>query len=253
VSSITRFLFYCMTRRHFLSQVFAASVLGLAGSAMAPIEVLAATPKQSKGLWLHHVHTGEELQLSYWEDGKINGQAYGQLCHFMRDFYVNESIHMDIALLNLLNTLQMLLAKERTYQPIMVLSAYRTRATNDRLKGTACNSMHLYGKAIDIYIPGVRTENLAGFGHQLRCGGVGTYLHRGFVHFDTGRVRYWGTAPSTTDHEGDTVVSAQPGRIDPIARFNPQDAKWKHVSRDQLDTMILKWRQRRQRLAHRIQ
>jgi uncharacterized protein YcbK (DUF882 family) len=238
-----------MTRRDFLNQVFAASMLGLAGSSLAPIEALAAVPRQSKGLWLHHVHTGEELQVNYWEDGKINSPAYGQLCHFMRDFYVNESIPMDIALLNLLNTLQTLLAKERSYQPIMVLSAYRTKATNDRLKGTACNSMHLYGKAIDIYIPGVRTENLASFGHQLRCGGVGTYPHRGFVHFDTGRVRYWGAAPSSEDRTGDIVVSR---KIDPIARFNPQDAKWKHVSRDELDTMILKWRQRRQRLARRI-
>ncbi len=241
-----------MTRRNFLSQVFAASLLGLAGSVMAPIEALAALPKRSKGLWLHHVNTGEELRLDYWEDGKINGQAYGQLCHFMRDFYVNESMQMDIALLNLLNTLQTLLAKERGYQPIMVLSAYRTKATNERLKGTACNSMHLYGKAIDIYIPGVRTENLASFGHQLRCGGVGTYLQSGFVHFDTGRVRYWGTAPSSEDRTGDIVVSAQPRRIDPIASFNPRDAKWKHVSRDELDIMILKWRQRRQRFAHRI-
>lgn len=220
---------------------------------MAPIEALAAVPKRSKGLWLHHVHTGEELQVNYWEDGKINVQAYRQLCHLMRDFYVNESIHMDIGLLDLLNTLQTLLAKERSYQPIMVLSAYRTKVTNDRLKGTACNSMHLYGKAIDIYIPGVRTENLASFGHQLRCGGVGTYRHRGFVHFDTGRVRYWGTAPSSEDRSGDIVVSAQPRKIDPIASFNPLDAKWKHVSRDELDTMILKWRQRRQRLARRIQ
>ena len=241
-----------MTRRQFLKQVFAASVLGFAGSSLAPVTAFAEVPKRCKELWLRHVHTGEELQLNYLEDGKINVQTYGRLCHFMRDFYANESIHMDIALLDLLNTLQTLLAKERGHQPIMVLSAYRTKATNDRLKGTACNSMHIYGKAIDIYIPGVRTESLASFGHQLRCGGVGTYLHRGFVHFDTGRIRYWGADPSSEDRKGDIVVSAQPRRIDPIANFNPQDAKWKHVSRDELDTMILKWRQRRQRLARRI-
>ena len=241
-----------MTRRQFLTQIFAASMLGFAGSSLAHVTAFAEVPKRSKELWLRHVHTGEELQLNYLEDGKINVQTYGRLCNFMRDFYMNETTHMDIALLNLLNTLQTLLAKERGHQPIMVLSAYRTKATNERLKGTACNSMHLYGKAIDIYIPGVRTESLASFGHQLRCGGVGTYLHRGFVHFDTGRVRYWGADPSSEDRKGDIVVSAQPRRIDPIASFNPQDAKWKHASRDELDTMILKWRQRRQRLARRI-
>jgi len=220
---------------------------------MAPIEALAAVPERRKGLWLHHVHTGEQLRVIYWEDGKINHQAYSQLCNLMRDFYVNESMQMDIALLDLLSTVQTLLARERGYQPIHVLSAYRTKATNDRLKGTACKSMHLYGKAIDIYIPGVRTENLASFGHQLRCGGVGTYLHQGFVHFDTGRVRYWGTAPSSDDRTGDIVVAAGSRRVDPIAAFNPRDAKWKYVSRDELDTMILKWRHRRLRLARRTE
>lgn len=228
-------------------------MLGFAGGSLAPVEALAAVPKRSKGLWLHHVHTGEELQINYWEDEKINDQAYGQLCHLLRDFRVNESIHMDIALLNLLNTLQMLLAKERGYQPIMVLSAYRTRATNDRLEGTAYNSMHLYGKAIDIYIPGVRTEYLASFGRRLRCGGIGTYPHRGFVHLDTGRVRYWGTTPASADREGDIFFPALPKAVDPVANFNPRDAKWKHVSRDELDTMILKWRQRRHRLVRRIE
>ena len=228
-------------------------MLGIAGTGMAPIAALAAIPKRSKGLWLHHVHTGEELQINYWEDEKIDDQAYGQLCHLMRDFRVNETIHMDIALLNLLNTIQTLLAKERTYQPIMVLSAYRTRTTNDRLEGTAHNSMHLYGKAIDIYIPGVRTEYLASFGQRLSCGGIGTYLQKGFVHLDTGRVRYWGTVPSSADHKPGISLATPPKAVDPVANFNPRDAKWQHVSRDELDMMIMKSRQRRGRLARRLE
>lgn len=229
-----------MTRRNFLTYTFAASLLSLAGNS-----ALAAVPRRDRELWLQHVHTGEKLRITYLEDNQLDERAYGHLCHFLRDFYVDETTHMDVALLDLLYTLQTLLAQEGTRNPIMVLSAYRTKATNDRLKGTACKSMHLYGKAIDIYVPGIRTADLAGIGHQLHRGGVGTYLHNGFVHFDTGRVRYWGEDPETTGVHASVPLSAHSEKFDPAASFNPRDAKWQHVSRDELDIMILKWRQKR--------
>jgi uncharacterized protein YcbK (DUF882 family) len=232
-----------MTRRNFLTYAFAASLLGLAGKS-----ALAAVPGRNRELWLQHVHTGEKLRIKYREDDQISDLAYGHLCHFLRDFYVNETTHMDVALLDLLYTIQTLLAGEGTRGPIMVLSAYRTKATNDRLKGTACKSMHLYGKAIDIHVPGIRTADLADIGHQLQRGGVGTYLNNGFVHFDTGRVRYWGENPATVDVRARVPLSARSGGTDPAAYFNPRDAKWKQVSRDQLDIMILKWRQKRHRV-----
>lgn len=151
----------------------------------------------------------------------------------------------------LLYTIQTLLSKERIYKPFMVLSAYRTKTTNDRLKGTALNSMHLYGKAIDIFIPGVRTEYLASLGHRLRCGGVGTYLHRGFIHLDTGRVRYWGVSSSSILQGHTSPLDLK--EVDPIADFNPRDEKWKNASRDKLDVMIQKWRQRhRKRGLYRV-
>lgn len=164
-----------MTRRNFLTQLLAVPTLSLLGSGITPVTTMAgSSPKRSRALWLRQVHTEEELQVSYWKDGTLNNQAYAQLCHLLRDFRVNQSTNIDVALLDLLYTIQTLLSKERIYKPFMVLSAYRTKTTNDRLKGTARNSMHLSGKAIDIFIPGVRTEYLASLGHRLRCGGVGT-------------------------------------------------------------------------------
>jgi uncharacterized protein YcbK (DUF882 family) len=193
----------------------------------------------------------QELQVSYWKDGTLNNHAYAQLCHLLRDFRVNQSMNIDVALLDLLYTIQTLLSKERIYKPFMVLSAYRTKTTNDRLKGAARNSMHLYGKAIDIFIPGVRTEYLASLGHRLRCGGVGTYLHRGFIHLDTGRIRYWGVSSSSI-LQGHTSPLDLKG-VDPVADFNPRDEKWKNASRDKLDAMIQKWRQRhRKRWLYRV-
>ncbi len=241
-----------MTRRNFLTQLLAVPTLSLLGSGITPVTAMAgSSPKRSRALWLRQVHTEEELQVSYWKDGTLNNQAYAQLCHLLRDFRVNQSTNIDVALLDLLYTIQTLLSKERIYKPFMVLSAYRTKTTNERLKGAARNSMHLYGKAIDIFIPGVRTEYLASLGHRLRCGGVGTYLHRGFIHLDTGRVRYWGVSSSPILQGHTSPLDRR--ELDPVADFNPRDEKWKNASRDKLDVMIQKWRQRhRKRWLYRV-
>lgn len=51
--------------------------------------------------------------------------------------------------------------------------------------------MHLYGKAIDIRLPGSDLSKLHSAARSLRGGGVGLYRASNFIHVDTGRVRYW--------------------------------------------------------------
>lgn len=51
--------------------------------------------------------------------------------------------------------------------------------------------MHIEGKAVDIYIPGVPLHVLRDTAINLRAGGVGYYPASNFVHIDTGRVRFW--------------------------------------------------------------
>jgi uncharacterized protein YcbK (DUF882 family) len=124
-----------MTRRNFLTQLLAVPTLSLLGSGITPVTAMAgSSPKRSRALWLRQVHTEEELQVSYWKDGTLNNQAYAQLCHLLRDFRVNQSTNIDVALLDLLYTIQTLLSKERIYKPFMVLSAYRTKTTNASLQ-----------------------------------------------------------------------------------------------------------------------
>ena len=47
------------------------------------------------------------------------------------------------------------------------------------------------GKAIDINLPGVELSRLRRAALSLKAGGVGYYPGDGFVHVDTGRVRFW--------------------------------------------------------------
>jgi uncharacterized protein YcbK (DUF882 family) len=55
----------------------------------------------------------------------------------------------------------------------------------------ARDSQHTHGNAVDFRIPGVDVKSLEAWARRLRLGGVGLYLGSGFVHVDTGRVRYW--------------------------------------------------------------
>ncbi len=75
------------------------------------------------------------------------------------------------------------------------MSAYRSPATNARLrqrrKGVSKNSQHIYGKAVDIYLPGQRLSTVRRAALALRQGGVGYYPRGNFLHVDTGPVRSW--------------------------------------------------------------
>src|SRR5690606_26155665 len=82
-------------------------------------------------------------------------------------------------------------------QPIHVVSAYRSPATNAMLaktsSGVADDSQHMRGTAMDFYIPGVSLTKLRAAAMKKQVGGVGYYPTSGspFVHLDTGSVRAW--------------------------------------------------------------
>ena len=85
---------------------------------------------------------------------------------------------------------QWLMAYERPHE-IQVLSGYRTPEHNANLEGAAKNSMHLQGRAVDVHIPGMKTDVLSNMAKMIGVGGVGLYQDRGFIHVDTGPVRSW--------------------------------------------------------------
>jgi uncharacterized protein YcbK (DUF882 family) len=55
----------------------------------------------------------------------------------------------------------------------------------------ARDSQHMNGNAMDIRFPGVPVFRIRQAARSLQMGGVGFYPRSGFVHLDTGPIRYW--------------------------------------------------------------
>ncbi len=141
-------------------------------------------------LRFYNVHTRESLSLSAAAATLPAGR--GRLDRFLRDWRVGAVISMDAGLISLLVRLQ---AALRPDQPWHVLSGYRTPETNAMLArrgfDVARNSLHLRGRALDLRLPGVPLARLRTHAMDLQAGGVGYYPDQGFLHLDTGAVRYW--------------------------------------------------------------
>jgi len=110
---------------------------------------------------------------------------------FLRDHYTNKSTHMDPHLIRFV-----LDAAAHFHSPrVDIVSGFRHPKFNLilRKKGhqVARDSQHSHGNAVDFFIPHVTTADLHAWARAQKAGGVGLYLESGFVHMDTGPVRYW--------------------------------------------------------------
>lgn len=173
-----------MTRRDFLEALVAAATLAAAPGALA-----ADFWELPRELWIKVPRSGEEQRVTYFAQGALVPEGYVAACRLLRDVRSGTAVQMDVGLLNLLRAVQGWLAGHDVHRPLVVLSGYRTQATNDVVSGARA-SMHLYGRAADIDMPGVPAEYLARLAAYFQGGGLGLYVGR-FVHVDTGRVRYW--------------------------------------------------------------
>lgn len=142
----------------------------------------------------HHLHTGEDITITYKRDGRYDDAALKKLDWFMRDWRKEEQTHMDPHLIDLLWETN---REVGGTQSIQVVCGYRSPGTNAMLRarstGVAQFSQHTHGQAMDFYIPGVPLEKVRIVGLRLQRGGVGFYPTSGspFVHLDTGTVRHW--------------------------------------------------------------
>ncbi|MGH6664693.1 MAG: DUF882 domain-containing protein [Pseudolabrys sp.] len=148
----------------------------------------------TRTLSFHHVHTGEDITVTFKRNGRYDEAALKKLDWFMRDWRKEQETHMDPHLFDLLwETYRDLGAT----QPIQVICGYRSPGTNamlrERSSGVAQMSQHINGNAIDFYIPGVQLAAVRAEGLRLQRGGVGFYPTSGspFVHMDTGSIRHW--------------------------------------------------------------
>ena len=143
---------------------------------------------------MHHIHTDEDITITYKRDGIYDQAALEKLNWFLRDWRKSEKTTMDPHLIDLAWEVQ---REAGSKEPIWVVCGYRSPETNAMLRhrstGVARFSQHMLGKAMDFYIPGVNLEHLREIGLRLARGGVGFYPTSGspFVHTDTGNIRMW--------------------------------------------------------------
>ena len=146
----------------------------------------------------HHVHTDEELTITYKVNGRYDEEALKKINYLLRDWRESEPTKMDPHLIDLLWEVHREVGAK---EAIWIICGYRSPGTNSMLRrrssGVAEFSQHTLGKAIDLYIPGVPLERLREVGLRAQRGGVGFYPTSGspFVHMDTGSVRHWPRMP----------------------------------------------------------
>jgi len=163
---------------------------GFAPAPSGPPPVLDTTSPRT--LNLVNFNTQEVLTVTYWSNGAYHRQALDQLNHFLRDTRDNAQTEMDPLLFDVLWHTMVIMGYGGSVE---VLSAYRSPSTNAWLasvsRGVARDSQHMNGNAMDIRFPGVPVFQMRQAAYSLNMGGVGFYPRSGFVHLDTGPVRYW--------------------------------------------------------------
>lgn len=146
-------------------------------------------------LRMHHLHTGEDIDVVYRVGDTYVPEALDLLNHFLRDHRTEDVSSYDPKEFDVLHALMTSLG--RPDGVIDIVCGYRTPWSNGLLRtrgastGVAEHSQHMLAKAIDIRVPGVRTSTLRNAALALHAGGVGFYPVSQFVHVDVGPVRKW--------------------------------------------------------------
>ena len=172
----------------------ATLLIGSTGRSRAT-ELEAGNTGERFTLHLHHLHTGETLDVVYRVGDVYVPGALEKLNYFLRDHRTNDVSHYDVKEFDLLHSVMEKLGKPNGV--IDIVCGYRTPWSNNFLRtrsavtGVAKNSQHTQAKAIDIRVPGVATTKLRDIALSLHGGGVGYYPISQFVHVDVGPVRTW--------------------------------------------------------------
>jgi len=150
----------------------------------------------TRTITLHHTHRGDNITVTFKRNGRYDEDGLKKLNHFLRDWRTDDATTMDPQLFDAVWEVSREFGSDKQ---IHIISSYRSPRTNDMLRkrsaasGVARNSLHMQGKAMDFFIPGVPLEKIREAGLRLQRGGVGFYPTSGspFVHMDVGNVRHW--------------------------------------------------------------
>ena len=158
-----------------------------------PMEKMPPPPDDGspRTLTFFNMNTQESITSTYKRGGHYVPAELQKLSTFLIDHKSGDVIAIDPELFDILYHLQRRLGASG----FEVLSAYRSPQTNAVLarmsRGVARNSLHTQGQAIDVKVPGFSAYQVRQAARDLQLGGVGYYPRTGFVHVDTGPVRYW--------------------------------------------------------------
>ena len=152
-------------------------------------------PLEEYRLHMHHLHTGEDIDIVYRVGDHYIPSALTRLNYFLRDHRTEDVKGYDPREFDVLHSLMAELGRPNGV--IDIVCGYRTPWSNHFLRtrsadtGVAEHSQHMLAKAIDIRVPGVSTLRLRNAALELHAGGVGFYPVSQFVHVDVGPVRQW--------------------------------------------------------------
>lgn len=169
----------------------AASPIAYRELHMAPMQLL-PSPREPRAIALKNVHTDEAIEAIYWDGGTYVPEALEAVNKVLRDFRTGEVFPIAPNLLDVLTDLRDAAGSKAPFQ---VISGYRSPQTNALLREqsaeVAQRSLHMDGKAIDLYLDDVALDHLQAAALDLSRGGVGYYPVTKFVHIDVGPVRHW--------------------------------------------------------------
>jgi len=168
--------------------------LGL-GVALGSVGVPAlgrATSPSDRRVTLYAIHTGEAVSVEYVVGGRYCPDALEAVSRVLRDHRTGKIHPVDPGVLDVLHEVAALVDSRAAFH---VVCGFRSATTNEwkwrHGGGVARNSLHRYGRAVDVFLPGCELDGLRRAALRLGAGGVGYYPRSGFVHLDTGPVRSW--------------------------------------------------------------
>lgn len=130
-------------------------------------------------------------------NGRYNRKALDGIAQIFRCRLTDEIHEIDRELIELLDSIE----DHFNASEIRLISTYRSPERNALMRSqgrrVARDSLHMYGKAVDIEIAGISKTTLRDYAYSLGKGGVGFYRSNSFVHVDVGPARTWGWNPPT--------------------------------------------------------
>ncbi len=149
---------------------------------------------ETRTLTLQHTHRDDSITVTFKRNGRYDEEGLKKLNYFLRDWRTDDATTMDPQLFDAVWEVVREVGPDKA---VHIVSSYRSPKTNamlvSRSSGVARHSLHIQGKAMDFFIPGVPLDKLREAGLRLQRGGVGFYPTSGspFVHIDVGNVRMW--------------------------------------------------------------